>query len=179
MVDNGNIEGYYRLGAFTRTHGVRGNLVLLLDVDNPDRYKKTKAVYLQVNGLLVKHEITTVSISGKNAIVHLKGVETVESAADFVKKDLFLPINELPKLSGNQVYFHEAIGMNVVDSTYGEIGKIMKIMDLPVQPIAVVQYGEGELLFPFLTQFIAKVDRANGILFVDLPDGLVDIYRDK
>jgi 16S rRNA processing protein RimM len=67
--------------------------------------------------------------------------------------------------------------MMVSDINEGLLGKITNIVDLPEQPVAVVDFNGKELLFPFLTRFITKVDREAKELTVDLPAGLVDIYR--
>lgn len=176
-INHSSPEGFYRVGFFSRTHGVRGNLVLQLDVDDPKRYGKTKTVHLLVNGLLVSYPIVSLKITAKTAIVTLQDITTVETAEPLVGLDVFLPLNELPKLPGNQLYFHEAIGMMVSDLNEGPLGIITNIVDFPEQPVAVVDFKGAELLFPFLTRFITKVDRTNKELTVDLPAGLVDIYR--
>jgi len=176
-INHSSPEGFYRVGFFSRTHGVRGNLVLQLDVDDPKRYGKIKAVHLMVNGLLVSYAMTAIKVTAKTAIVTLQDISTVEAAEPLVGLDAFLPLNELPKLPGNQLYFHEAIGMMVSDLNEGLLGKITNIVDLPEQPVAVVDFNGKELLFPFLTRFITKVDRESKELTVDLPAGLVDIYR--
>jgi 16S rRNA processing protein RimM len=157
---------------------VRGNLVLQLDVDDPTRYAKIKAVHLMVNGLLVSHEVDACSLAGKTAIIHLREFSTVEQAEPYINHDVYLPISSLPKLKGTKLYFHEAVGMMVTDRTEGSLGTISKILDMPEQPVAVVDFGGKELLFPFLTQFIIEVDRQQKTMLVDLPAGLVDIYRE-
>ncbi|MFN9596298.1 MAG: ribosome maturation factor RimM [Bacteroidota bacterium] len=169
--------GFYRIGFFSRTHGVRGNLVLQLDVDDPNRYGKTKAVHLLMNGLLVSSPVNSIKVTSKTAIVTLNEISSVEAAEPLIGLDVFLPLSELPKLPGNQLYFHEAIGMMVSDLNEGPLGKITNIVDFPQQPVAVVDFNGKELLFPFLTRFITKVDRENKELTIDLPAGLVDIYR--
>jgi 16S rRNA processing protein RimM len=94
-----------------------------------------------------------------------------------LKAEVYLPLEALPKLKGNKLYFHEAIGMMVTDEVEGKLGPIVKIMDLPEQPVAVVDYKGKELLFPFLSLFFKNIDRKNKELLVRLPDGLVEIYR--
>lgn len=170
-------DGYFRLGTIVKTHGIRGNVIIRLDVDDPVRYKKTKAVFLEKDGLLFSVKVLSASLAGELMNVNLEGYEDMNAAETLVRQDVFLPLSELPKLKGNKVYFHEAIGMLVVDSREGELGKITKIYEMPEQPVAAVAFGEKELLFPFVTTFFDKVDRENKILFVTLPEGLADIYR--
>lgn len=170
-------EGYYRLGTIIKTHGIKGNVIVRLDVDNPDRYKKLKAVFLLKDSLLCSYKVLSTSFNGELMNVNLEGIPDMNTAETILKQDVFLPMSDLPVLSGNKIYLHEAIGMTVIDSQEGELGVIQKIYDLPEQPVASVAFGEKELLFPVLTIFIDQVDRENKILRVTLPEGLVDIYR--
>jgi len=170
-------NGYYKLGTIARTHGVKGNLVIALDVDDPSKYKKIKAVFLPKDGLFSSYKVTSTSLLGDNMIVHLEGIEDMTSAENYVRKEVFLPLEQLPKLPTNKVYFHEAVGMMVIDKTEGELGKIERIYDLPEQPMASVKFNEKELLFPLISVFIEKVDRDKKELHVNLPEGLIDIYR--
>lgn len=177
MSTSDSFENYFLIGRITRTHGVRGNMVVILDVDDPIRYKKTKTVHILMNGLFVSYELSSLTVNGKNAIIHIMGIDTVEDAEPFLKSEVYLPLLELPKLKGNRIYFHDAIGMMVTDEVEGKLGPIVKIMDLPEQPVAVVDFEGKELLFPFLSLFFRNIDRENKELLVRLPDGLVDIYR--
>ena len=170
-------EGYYRLGTIVKTHGVKGNVVILLDVDDPLRYKKTKAVFLPKDGLLCSYNILSLSFKGDLMNVNLEGISDMNTAETLLKLDVFLPTSDLPQLTGNKIYLHEAVGMTVVDAKEGPLGVIQKIYDLPEQPVASVAFGEKELLFPVLTIFIDRVDRENKVLYVTLPEGLADIYR--
>ena len=165
------------MGTIARTHGVKGNIIIRLDVDEPAAYRKLKAAFLDLNGSLQPFKITATSISGDQLIVHLDGVEDMDAAEELIHTHIFLPLDTLPELKGTQLYLHEAIGMKVIDSTEGELGVIEKIYDLPEQPMASVSLGTKELLFPLISAFIDRIDRVNKILYVNLPEGLVEIYR--
>jgi 16S rRNA processing protein RimM len=135
-------EGYYRLGTIVKTHGVKGNVVILLDVDDPLKYKKTKAVFLEKDGLLFSYQVLSTSLKGELLNVNLEGITDMDMAESLLKKGVFLPLSELPPLKGNKIYLHEAVGMTVVDSREGELGVIQKIYDLPEQPVASVAFGD-------------------------------------
>ena len=46
-------EDCYFLGRITRKHGLSGNVILKLDTDQPDFYKKLESIFVEINGLLV------------------------------------------------------------------------------------------------------------------------------
>jgi len=170
-------DGYYHLGTIVRTHGVKGNVIIRLDVDEPTAYKKLQAVFLDLDGTLQNYKVTSSSMSGDHLIVHLDGVEDMDSAELLAQIPVFLPVNKLPALKGKKLYLHEAVGMKVIDAVVGELGVIAKIYDLPEQPMASVPFSGKELLFPLISVFFERIDRENKVLYVNLPEGLIDIYR--
>jgi 16S rRNA processing protein RimM len=169
-------DGYYPIGYTSRTHGVKGNVMVKLDVDDPRRYSKLKTIYLEQGGSLHPFSVTSVSIAGDHAIIGLAGIGDMDAAEKLMKCGVYLPLKELPPLKGTKLYLHEAIGMKVLDKSLGELGTIDQVFDLPEQPVARVLYQEKEVLFPLISAFILKVDRQLNELHVDLPEGLVDIY---
>ena len=170
-------DGYYQLGTITRTHGVKGNVVIRLDVDQPAAYRKLKAAFLFHENRPVEIKVTSASVSGEFLNVHLEGVDDMDAAEKLINTEVFLPLHELPKLKGNKLYFHEAVGMQVSDEKNGLIGTIQKVYDLPEQPVASVDFNGKELLFPLIPEFIVSIDREKQVLYVNLPDGLTEIYR--
>src|SRR6187402_3589562 len=107
---------HYELGSVVRTHGVKGDLLVYLDADEPERYKKMKAVWVEEKDGLKEFKVTKSSIVEKQAIIHLEGIEDMTAAEGYLKKRLFMPLSFLPKLKGKQFYFHEIIGYTVVDT---------------------------------------------------------------
>ena len=169
---------YYLLGKIFRTHGVKGDVLIFLDVDDPSRYKKMKSVFLELNDELKEYAVTKVNVSvgEKNAIIHLQGVEDMNAAEMILKTNLYQPLSMLPKLKGNAFYFHEIIGFIVMDTLLGELGIINNVHDLPQHPVGAMHYKEKEVLFPLSGETLEKVDRENKKIFVTLPDGLLDVY---
>jgi len=169
-------DGYYLFGTITRTHGVKGGVVVRLDVDDPVRYKKIKQLFVETGNELKQFVITSASVSGDQAIYILDGISDMDVAATFKNHPVYLPLSDLPALKGNKLYLHEAVGMRVVDAEKGALGVIDQVFDLPEQPVARVLFNGKEVLFPLIEPFIIKVDRASGELQVALPEGLIDIY---
>jgi len=84
----------------------------------------------------------------------------------------------LPKLSGDKFYYHEVIGFTLLDAVHGDIGKITGVNDSVSQALFLAKKGDKDLLIPITDQIITKVDRAQKIIEVSTPDGLVALYLD-
>jgi len=80
---------------------------------------------------------------------------------------MYLPLDQLPPLSGNQFYYHEITGMKLMDDTFGEIGTVSEVLEYSNQAIIQTFY-----------KIIHHVDRENNTLHLNLPEGLLDVYLD-
>ena len=169
---------YYLLGKIIRTHGVKGDLIIFLDVDEPARYIKMKTLLIEMDSGLKEYNVKKVSLQprDKSAIIHLEGVEDMNAAELLLKYNLFQPVSMLPKLKGNDFYFHEIIGFGVSDSLQGELGILKDVYDLQQHPVGVMVYKEKEILFPISNETLLKIDRENKKVLVTLPDGLLEVY---
>ena len=113
---------------------------------------------------------------GMDDIKKFEDIIDEESATELINKEIFLPIDELPKLSGKKFYYHEVIGYMIHDITSGEIGLIEYINDQTSQHLFVVNKNGKEILIPINDDFILNLDRKNKIINLKLPDGLLKIY---
>ena len=165
----------YQLGKITKPFGYKGQVVFFLDVDCPDDYSGLDSVFVEVKGHLLPYFIKEIKINGNKAIVTFEDIST-EEAQSLIGSNLFLPLDLLPKLTGNRFYFHEVIGWRVVDNQKGDIGTIVSVIDYPAQPIFQIMKNEKEILIPIIDQVIKKVDRTEKVMYIEAPNGLIDLY---
>lgn len=169
---------YFELGTLVKTHGVKGDVLAVLDVDNPGRYSKVKVIWVEVDGVLKEFSVDRIAVQAaqKTARIHLMGIEDMDTAATYLKCRLFLPMSSLPKLRGKKFYFHEVPGFTVVDADKGLLGTITAVYERSEQPIIEFAYKDKKILFPVHESIIQKIDREQKLFHVKLPDGLLEIY---
>jgi 16S rRNA processing protein RimM len=169
-------EDCFYLGIITKPFGYKGELVCYFDVDDPTYYENLDSVLIELESGLVPYLIESLRLNNNNAYIKLEDVKPDEALL-LIKKELYLPLQRLPKLKGNKFYFHEVIGFEVIDKIKGSIGKIDKIMDHPAQPILqVLNNNAKEILIPVADDIIKNVDRKNKQISIQAPDGLIDLY---
>ncbi len=178
-----NIEECFYLGYTSKVHAKQGEIVLKLDVDFPERYKKLESVLVRMHKqdqLLVPFFITHSQLTNDgNLRIKIDDINSVDQAKELIAKEVYLPLNQLPPLSGNQFYFHEVIGFEVEDAEKGNIGKIINVLDHPTQAILEIQHpSQKEILIPINDQNIVGVNREEKRIQVKAPEGLIDIYLD-
>lgn len=168
-------EECFQLGKITKPWGVKGQVVLFLDVDTPDDYAELDSAFVEVKGNLVPYFFQIDSITGNKAVATFEEL-TPDEAHALVGSDLYLPLDLLPKLTGNKFYFHEVRGFRIVDAQHGDIGVLQQVIEYPAQPLFQIMNGDTEILIPVIDQVIDKVDRENKTIFITAPNGLIELY---
>lgn len=169
-------EDCFYLGRIAKTHGIKGEVTIKIDADDPSAYLDMKHFFLEYNKVLTPFFVEKLIMSGDKFFATIQDVKTIEAAQALVGKEVYLPLEMLPKLSGKQFYFHEVIGFTLVDDVKGELGPIKDILEYPTQAIIQVVKDGKEVLIPVLDDIIQKVDRKSRKLFVKAPEGLIDMY---
>jgi 16S rRNA processing protein RimM len=170
-------EDCFYLGKIAKKFSFKGEVLVYLDTDEPELYENMESVFVEFNKNLVPFFIKNSSLH-KNDFLRIKFEDVNdEAAADSIMNcGIYLPINMLPKLTGNKFYFHEVIGFEIEDKRVGVFGVIQSINDSTAQTLFEVLNGNVELLIPMIDQFLVKIDRANKKVIMDLPEGLVEMY---
>ena len=169
-------NNFFSLGRIIKPYGKKGELSVILDTDTPEKYNNLKSVFIDLKGNLIPYIVNKINIKNNRAVIKLEDVSTPEIAALFVNAGIYLPLNMLPKLSGNKFYYHEIIGFTVVDKKHGNIGKVEKVLDLPQQAIIQAKYKDKEILIPVTDEIIKKINRKKNQIEIEAPEGLIEIY---
>jgi len=169
-------EDCFELGYIVRPHGLKGALHIQLDVDDPAKYNKMESVFVLMEGNLVPFFIKSLQINGAKGILELEDIKSAEDAQPLKSCPLYLPLTLLPALKKGQFYYHQVIGYTIVDSVKGPLGVIDGIYSAGVQDIINMNYLEKEVLIPVSKEIVSHADHAKKEVYVQLPDGLLDIY---
>lgn len=169
-------KDHYFLGKIYKPHGYKGKVNIWLDVDDPSEYETLEMVFLHKNGMLIPYFIHSIQIMNNKAVVEFQDVDNIEKAELISNTDMYLPLSELPELTGTQFYFHEVIGFSVIDKTRGKIGNVSKIFEYPSQAVMQVFFHEKEILIPINPHVILQVEREKKEIQIDAPEGLIELY---
>jgi 16S rRNA processing protein RimM len=167
----------FYLGKIAKKFSFKGEILAYLDTDEPELYQNLESVFVEINKSLVPFFIETSVIHKEKFLrIRFEDIKSEAEADEIMGCELYLPLSMLPKLNGNQFYFHEVIGFQVIDERLGNIGKITAINDSGAQPLFEIDKDGIEILIPLIDKFILNVDRQNKSITLKTPDGLVDLY---
>ncbi len=170
-------EECFYLGKIVRKYSFKGELLAKLDTDEPGEYVDMDSVFVDFGPGLVPYFIESSQLHKSSLLrVKFEDVDTEEDADDMIGASLYLPLDLLEELKGDQFYFHEIIGFTAIDKNFGAIGTITYVNDSNTQAIFEIDREGTEVLIPMVDDFIKKVDRDQKEIHFELPDGLIDLY---
>lgn len=168
----------FEVGYIVKTHGLKGEVGVHLDVDNPADYSDIEGLLIEKNGTMEPYFIEKIRINIDKAIIKFEGINKIEDAQPLVKKTIYLSLDQLDALSDDQFYYHDIIGFHIIDGHKGKLGIIKTIYSQPHQDLIAMEYLEKEILIPISKEHVLKVNHENKELYVNLPEGLLEIYLD-
>ena len=169
-------EDLFELGYIAKPVGNKGEISMHIDSDQPDYYSTLQNLFIDIRGTLVPYFVERIKIRGAKATVKFKDIDKKEVVELLQGNKVFLPLELLPKLKGNQFYFHEVIGFEVIDKEKGGIGTIDQVIDQSVQAIFSIMKDGQEILIPVTDDILKKVDRKKKQIQIEAPEGLIDLY---
>lgn len=162
---------YLTVGFLRRPHGVRGEMVMDLHTDFPERMKSGRR-------LLVGEERRPLTLAGvrphqAGLLVKFKGIDTPEEAGKLRNRWVYIKSSEAPQLPDGRIYQHELFGFQVVDENGQPLGELVEILETGANDVYVVKGEAGrELLLPAIPPVILDIDPAQRLIRVHLLEGL-------
>jgi 16S rRNA processing protein RimM len=148
---------FVALGYLRRTHGIHGEMIMDILTDFPERVRANRPVYLGEEH--APHRLGSVRMANKFMLVSVKGYTTPEMAAGFRNTYVYVRADALPVLPEDAYYYHELIGIAVLDESGAALGELVEIIETGANDVYVVRNEAGtEQLFPAIADVVLKVD---------------------
>ena len=162
---------YLSVGFLRRPHGVRGEIIMDLHTDFPERMKKGRKLF--VGDDHKQMTLTNVRPHQPGLLVKFQGVDTPEDAGLYRNQWVYVQTKDVPLPEG-QHYKHELLGLKVVDENDHPLGELVEIMETGANDVYVVRPEQGpEILLPVIDPVILDVDLGGGEIRVHLLPGLI------
>ena len=135
------------LAKIIKKYSFKGEVLAKLDTDQPELYKDLKVIFLEFNSSLVPYFIEKSKLHKSNLLrLKFEDINSDTEADKLIKKNIYLPLNLLPKLKGNSFYYHEILGFEIIDLNYGSVGEIKSVNDNSSQALFEIEKNGKQLL---------------------------------
>jgi 16S rRNA processing protein RimM len=160
------------IGQIIKPHGVKGEVVVKVLTDFPDRFEKMKTVYL---GNATSQQLYQVkSTRWHQNMVLVSFVSVPERNAAEELRDLYLkiPAAEARTLEPDAYYHHQLVGLTVITDAGETLGRLTEILETGANDVYVVASERGEILLPATREVVQTVDLAAGQMIIHPLEGL-------
>ena len=160
------------IGKLRRPHGIRGEIIMDVLTDFPERLKKGVLVFVGQDHR--SETIRSLRPHGNSLLVAFQGYDTPETVGVMRNELVYVRADDRPPLAEGEYYHHELIGLRVVDESGDLLGILVKILDTRANDVYVVRPQAGpEILLPAIESVILDIDLEKGEIRVHLLPGLI------
>ena len=167
---------YLAVGTLRRSHGIRGDLVLEVITDFPERLAPGTIIYLGEKKKPLK--ITRRRPHNEGLILGFEGITSAEQAGKYSAQTAYVLAEDRPALPEGEYYHHQILGLKVLDESGRDLGVITEIINTGANDVYVVTKDDRavrDILIPALKQVLLDVNLEKKTLLVHLLPGLLDI----
>lgn len=108
---------------------------------------------------------------GERLLVKISGIENPEDARTYMNCDLAIAREQLPALEEGKFYWHDLIGLMVLNQDGISLGKVSKISETGANDVLVIDAAgdsKNKLLIPLVMDvYVKKVDLIANTIHVD------------
>lgn len=171
------LDECYFIGFVSGKFSFKGEVTVKIDSDQPDELLNMESVFVLYGTNLVPFFIEFIR-KHKGTLIRIKfeDIDTEADAEDLIGAQLYRPLSELPDLEGDQFYFHEVKGFQLIDESFGRVGEISGVQENASQELFLVDHNGKQVLVPIIDDFIRKVDKDAREIHVSVPEGLIEMY---
>lgn len=156
------------IGRFGRPHGIKGQIIVHSFTEPMENIMQYTQWHGYINKTWELLNIRHVNVTSKYILAVVDDYDDREKAALLTNVEIAVEKKCLPELKHGDYYWHELIGMRVVNLQGDEFGCVSSILPTGANDVLVVQGEKGRRLIPYLTgQFVRNIDKDQRIIFVD------------
>jgi 16S rRNA processing protein RimM len=190
------------LARILRPQGRKGEVLADLFTDFPERFAARPEVWLASSGFIDANPDGAAAAAqeprpskviahwlpvGRNAgriVLHLSGIDSISAAEQLAGTDVVVPSEERMPLEDGAVYISDLVGCTLYDNGIA-VGTVEDVQFATTAdgtrrlddaaPLLVVQGDNGEVLVPFVNEYLVELNTEARFIRMELPEGLARV----
>ena len=161
------------VGILRRPHGVRGEMIMAVLTDFPERLKPGVTLFRGPDRIPMT--IRSLRHHNNGRLVAFEGWDSREQVGELRNQELFVRADDRPKLPEGEHYLHEILGLEVLTEEGQHLGIVADWIETGANGVFVVRPPEGkDILLPDIEEVILNIDLDKKQIRVHLIEGLID-----
>lgn len=168
---------YFSAGKLVAAFGLQGEVVLKHTLGKKTSLKGLSVLFIEEKkSSFIPWFIESTRVkSAEEIFIKLEGIASREGAARLMQKQVWLPEADFKKFAARSSSA-SLLNFDVVQNG-AVLGKVLEVIEQPHQTLCRIDLEGKEAYIPLHGETLLKIDKKKGQVIVDLPDGLLDIYR--
>ena len=170
------------VGHLNKAHGTKGELFLWpLTADPGGMFAVGAELYLadeageQPDPAFPAVRVRAVRPFKRGFLIKLERIDSRDQAEWMAGRYLVAPMERVPPLEDDEVFYHDLLGMSVETHDGSAVGEVVEVYELRPVHLLKVARGSGTVLVPFARDLVRLLDREEKRLVMQLPDGLLEL----
>ncbi len=167
------MKQFLEIGKLNSTHGIKGELKMMLWCDGIDYLKQFKVLYLDNKGErpLI---ISWVRAQKNLAVIKFEGIDSIEKAEEIKGRIVYGNRNDV-SIDENSNYIADLIGCRIVDiDTEEEYGEVTDVVNYGSCDIYDVKSNKKHTLIPAIPDIVKEIDVDHQLIRIKKMKGLFD-----
>lgn len=178
-------EKYIIVGDVARAHGIRGEVCIDSHADSPSYFERGAVVRLSPStapGRGRDYVVRAARVHKERLLVTFDGVPDRNAAETLRGLAVCVPASKLVAPAPDEVFLHQLIGLRVrlagAAPAAPDLGVLEDVRDSGGAELWVIRDADGrEILFPAADALVPEIDVAGGVVVIDPPPGLLELYQ--
>ena len=173
------MEPYLRVGIFTSTHGIKGEVCVYPTVDDKTRFRLLKHVFFDTGKGMKEMEVESVRFHKNLVLIKFSGYDEINQILPFKGMSLFIDRKDAVPLPEGRYYIADLLGCRVVTDEGRDLGVVRDVLETGANDVFVVRGEKNgapkDYLIPHIDECVRNVDIEQALITVHMLDGLEDL----
>ncbi len=173
-----SMNDYFSIGKITAPHGLTGEVVVKHALGKRTDFKGLQTIFIEEKkGSFLPYFIESAAAKNEAEVfVKLEGYNTKENAKRLAQKEVWLLKADFDKFAAKSSPI-SLLGFMMINEGK-EIGDVIEVIEQPMQVLCKIMYKGNEALIPLHQESLLKIDQKKKQVFVNLPEGLLELYAE-
>ncbi len=158
------------VGRIRRAHGVRGDVLIDVYSDHPDRFVPGSKLHTEDGAPFI---VEWVRPHREGVVAHFTGLDDRTAAESLRGQLLFIGTEERRSLDADEYWPDELVGLTVIGPQGEALGVVVDVV-VAAQDRLVVEGASGRFDVPFVAELVPEVDLSARVLKLAPIPGLFD-----
>lgn len=155
------------MGYIKGVFGIKGWLKIAANTEYSDSLLDYPEWQLVKDGKTVSVTLEAGKVVNGELQVKFEGIDDRDSAFSLRGYTIEIPRKAFAPTEEDEYYWADLVGMTVVNKDHTVLGKVSNLMETGANDVLVVNGKYGQILIPFVSQYIETVDTGSKTITAD------------